>query len=236
MKKSNNNDNIYLQLTVIVVLVGFLFVGKLNVVENTQLSDGVSVSSLTRLQKGTNLDYYKSLGKDLTVFLKNFKKTDFRAIDKEIDNSLVPRINSLNNELSVLQERESLLQSQLSSIPNEEYTHSKIELSSFIVEELKKQSLVYEINYNYVQEAEVPTTDATQQAQPAETTETTEAVSAYTNCFSIKVFNINEGDNYNKLITVLDTIFIKEPYEILNTHLGYDEITQSYYLVFAIQV
>ena len=100
-----------------------------------------------------------------------------------------------------------------------------------MVEERKKEGLIYEIEYNYTKEEPKEKDNKKSKSKDKEP----ETV-GYTNTYRIKVYRINEGDNYQRLTRVLNNIFIREPYDIESLQLEFNELTRSYSLSFVVGV
>ena len=224
----------YMTLSLMMILIIFLFVGKYDV---SLPGEGGTQPPLISISLKESPKYYKSLGKDFLRFLREYNKTNAIKLNKSIKNKIIPEIAYAQTKLEELKLREKDLNSMLTSIPREEYIHNKLELSSFIVNELKEEALVYEIVYNY--DSAPPSQEeqeVTEEEGYIEETTTTSSYSSYSNKFMIKIYQINEDDNYEKVTRVMNNIFIKEPYEIAEMEMGFDNISESYYLMLVIQI
>lgn len=242
MGKQLENGN-FIRLLVIMFLVFLFLLGNIDITQDStslaveggegeaETPTDVFVPTLTQISNGSFTNSPKSVVSDFIVFCKDFKKTKLLAIDKELRNETLPNINNLNDRLRELKEREMQLQTAINAIPTDEYKHSKMELSSFMVEELKKEGLIYEIEYNYTKE-EPKEKDSKKSKSKDKEPETI----GYTNTYRIKVYRINEGDNYQRLTRVLNNIFIREPYDIESLQLEFNELTRSYSLSFVVGV
>lgn len=222
----NKGRTPYVTLAIIIILTAFLFLGKISIANPEESGEGIIPPPLTLIEKGQSLGYYQNLGKDLIKFLREYNKTGAFKLHRDLKGNLKTDIENHKNRLQSLKEQEKKLKAELNNIPREEYIHNKLELSSFIVDRIANQSLPYEIVYNYE--------DEVQEETPIEG----EVVQAgkYSNQFMIKIFQINHDDNYAKANKVLEEVFIKEPYEIIKTEVGFDSISESYYLMIVIQV
>lgn len=223
MSKSSSNNANFVRVMIIVILTAIMIVGNFDVTLTEGLEEGEIIPTLTRIEEGSVRDDLGYILKDFTTYCLNFNKLKAFGINKEIKTRTLPHIESLKGQVSDLKAREQLLERTINSLPNSEYIHSKMELSSFIVEELKDKELIYEIGYNYMREEE-------------EEDNKEEVVTRYSNTFKITIYKINEEGNYERLMQVLENIFIKEPYEIKNLNMEYNELTGSYTLSFVIEV
>ena len=231
----NKKTTPYMTLSLMMILIIFLFVGKYDV---SSPGEGGTQPPLTAISLKESPQYYKSLGNDFLRFLREYNKTGAIKLNKSIKNKIIPEIAYAQTKLEELKLREKDLNSMLMNIPREEYLHNKLELSSFIVNELKQESLVYEIVYNYdnVPSAQEEQEGTEEEGYVEETTSTTSSYSSYSNKFMIKIYQINEDNNYEKVTRVMNDIFIKEPYEIAEMEMGFDNISESYYLMLVIQI
>ena len=230
MNKKKNSMS-YLTVFLIAFLVLTFFIGKLDIAAVSESEEGTSPRQLRLLSLGDTVDHYINLGKDLTSFIRDYKKLNLFTLDKTLRQQIIPEIENYESKLQKLKSEEQQINKLISSIPTEEYVHNKIELSSFIVDELKKQNLIYEINYNFSNETE----DANSETQTENNDENT-VLSPYTNQIMIKIYQIDKDDNYNKMLAVMDSIFIREPYEIKTLKMLYDKDVASYYLMLVIEV
>ena len=221
---SKKRDN-YIPLLISAVCLTLLFFGKVDIADE---SNAEFIQPLTPIEKSTSISYYSRLTKDVVYFARNYTKLNTLTLNRQIKSEIVPNIQNLSDRLSSLRVEETSLNNTLNSIPREEYVHSKLELSSFIIDELKKANMVYEIDYNYTQSTEV--------INDGSASEETQPLTGFSNQFRIKVLQLNRDDNYEKLNKILDTIFIKEPYEIVKVNIEYDSELEDYIFSIIIQV
>lgn len=238
MNKGDNSGIV--RLVIIVLLATILIIG------NNQIKD--NPETLTRLSMDSIRGNGREFLRNFFNFQRNYNKVSAVKLNKEIKNNIIPSIESANESLQRKRAEEQALQNEINSIPTSEYVHTKMELSSFMVEKLKEQELVYEIDYNYSgqegmkklavkevpEEGEQETEEPETEEPETETEEEQEVV--YADKFKITVYKINEGENYKKLNQVLESIFIQEPYEISGVKMEYSELTRCYTLSFIVEV
>ena len=242
-KLKKEKESNYLRLVVIIALLTILILGKGDIRTGTFPEGTESVSSLTLPRKG-NLKNFKD---DFINYVVYVKKLGFTKTHRENYN-LVSDIHQGKERLEELKQEEEQLQALINNVPVEVYEHNKLDLTAFIVEELKSYNLVYAIKYNYdfnsedgEESEESGESEESEEGEESEESEESEeqlnpnAVTV-TDAFAVRVYQIDQDDNYNKVLNVLDTMFIREPYEILKIKVGYDEISKSYYLEFAIGI
>lgn len=226
-KLKKERESNYFRLAIGIILVIIFLLGNKDLTEkehqNVQLVPP-SVSEFEQFQES------------LITYIMDVNKTGFRGTHQDIPN-LVAGINNKQFELSRFRQEERQLQSLIDAVPTTHYVHNKLDLSSFMVKELESNGLNYSINYN-------PTFNAESvESVEGEVEEGSEVVSSIdfgntqaTDAFSIKVFRVDESDNYYRLMEVLDRVFIKEPYEILRVNMAYDEVTEGYFYEFTIGI
>lgn len=244
----NKGNGKFVYVTIIFLAIVILSIGKTNLIaENQKKVEGVEivpVTTLTRLNKSEITSGH--LLRDIQTYI--FQVNKFGALNQSraLKENLVPKNKELDLKLKELKEKETRLHQAINSIPTEEFQHDKMTLASYIVRELKEHELTYEIDFNYdgddpldsekeeeVEEEVAGDFEYTEEDIPGTEQILQEFVG---DAFAVTIYEINKGDNYQKLNNVLDLIFIKEPYEITRTSMKYNSLTKSYYLQLVIEV
>lgn len=217
-------ENNYMRLAIIVGLLAFILIGNTNILNPGE----VAVTNTFTLFNKSNLNQFKN---DIMDYTLNINKKNIKGLNSEIE-SLVEKINSGRVKLNQYKMEEKQLEALLTRTPVELYQHNKLDLIAFMIEVLKSEDLIYEVNYNYVEEVEEVDPNTNVETATEESTETeTEVIEPISNkdLFSISIYQFN-SDNYQKVLNFLDTIFIREAYSIKNVKIDYDKVTESYYL------
>lgn len=224
LKKEKENN--YMRLAIIVGLMAFVLIGNTNILNSGE----VAVTNTFTLFNKSNLNKFKDDVMDYTI---NINKKNIKELDNEIE-TLVEKINNSRVQLNQYKAEEKQLEALLTRTPVELYQHNKLDLIAFMIEVLKSEDLIYEVNYTYVEEIEEeevavdpnanidPVTGEPIQAEVFEPT-------INKDLFSISIYQFN-SENYQKVLNFLDTIFIREAYSIENVKIDYDKVTESYYL------
>lgn len=257
---SNLNDDGNSFLIPIVIVVFCLIVligGKLDVLK----TDAGNLNPITRLRKGEVKG--GNLPNDFKYFAREISKRNVFTVNKDIKGKMVPRKAELEKKLIDLRAEEANLNHSINNIPVDDFVHDKMNLATFIVQELKNSDLIYEIDYNYVDgnfetEEELEKMEADGELVEEEFTEDLDedveedadgeeitAVEESTNSnlrkfygdtFAIRVYDVDKGNNFEKLNRVLDNICVREPYQISQIKMKDNDVTKSYYFQIVIEV